>query len=105
MEKLYWRNSDSGLEDWVLSCYGMAGAYKSFQRFYRQAREIFLDQVKVSNGIGKEVFVLGYLLGDEKMRAMALEDSRSGSHSDMLMHVWDAGIRDDRKEMEEVARE
>jgi hypothetical protein len=105
MEKLYWRNPDGGLEDWVVWLYGEAGAYKALRRFYAQARENFLDPVRTSNRVGPNAYVAGYLLNDPALRSMALEDSRSGSFKDMMMHIWEAAIRNDSSGLETQVKE
>jgi hypothetical protein len=97
LEKIYWKNPDCGLEDWVVRYYCLAGDFKAARRFYTEARENFLDSVRTSNGVGQSAFVLGYLLHDNGLRQMALEDSASGSRSDMTMRIWDDAIQKDSK--------
>ena len=105
MEKLYWQNPDSGLEPRVIIYYIEAGAYKSARRFYSEARSNFLDPVSFSNGLGLQLFVLGYCLNDPKLRAEAMENSASASYMDMMMHLWEGAIEDKPKEMEKWANE
>jgi hypothetical protein len=105
VEKQYWQNPDSGLEDRVFRNYVVAGAYKLARRFYSQARENIIDPVGFSNSMGKTAYVVGYLLNDEKMRAMALEDSNSGSQSDMTIHIWDAAVRDNPEELKQNVKD
>lgn len=103
LEKAYWRNQDSGLENWVLHFYAEAGAFSTARRFYLQARDNFMDPVSVSFGIGESAFVLGYCLDDPILRNAALKDSSSGSSGDMIMRVWEAALRDNRKDMSRIA--
>lgn len=105
LEKIYWKNPDCGLEDWVVRYYCLAGDFKAARRFYIEARGNFLDPVRTSNGVGQPAFVLGYLLQDRKLRQMALEDSASGSYSDMILHIWDDAIRKDSAELKAQVEE
>ncbi len=105
VEKLYWQNPDSGLELRAFRSYVTGGAYRAARRFYTQARENFVDPVLVSSEMGKMAFVLGFLLNDTNLQAMAIEDSASGSQSDMIMHVWQAATQDDPRKMEQPLKE
>ena len=105
MEKLYWQNPDSDLEERVIVYYIEAGAYKSLRRFYSEARPNFLDPVRFSNGLGLQLFVVGYCLDDPKLREQAMEDSSSASYMDMMIHLWEAAIQDKPKEIEKWAKE
>ncbi|MBI3853774.1 MAG: hypothetical protein HY298_26325 [Verrucomicrobia bacterium] len=105
VEKIYWRNPDSGLEDRVFRNYVVAGAFESARRFYTQARRNLIDPVSFSNNMGKTAYVTGYCLKDPAMRKMALDDSASGSFSDMTMHVWDAAVQDNSNELEQGVRD
>ncbi len=105
LEKIYWKNPDCGLEDWVVRYYCLAGDLKAARRFYVEARENFLDSVRTSNGIGQTAFVLGYILHDNKLCQMALEDSASGSYMDMTEHIWDDAIRSESTELEPQVKE
>src|SRR5262249_12225605 len=102
LERLYWENPDSGLEARVFRNYAVVGAFNSARRFYQQARGNILDPVTFSNGMGREVYMVGYCLNDERLRASALEDSNSGSASDMMMHLWEAAVMDRPKEMQQI---
>ena len=104
-ERMYWQNPDSGLENRVLYNYIVSGSFKSARRFYSQARPNFQDPVGFSNTGGPELFVLGFCLDDAALRKQAMEDSRSASYFDMMMHIWDAAIRDQASELEEHANE
>ena len=104
-ERMYWQNPDSGLEGRTLFGYMVSGCYASVRRFYNQSRSNYTDPVGFSNVSGLELFVLGYALNDADLRAKVLEDSRSASYSDMIMHIWEAGIQDDAKQMEAGAKE
>lgn len=104
MEKLYWKNPDCGMEDRVFRNYAVSGAFKSAKRFYTQARTNIIDPVGFSNRLGLMVFVTAYLLNDEGMRQMVLEDSRSASFNDMCLHIWDAAIHDNSTELEQNVR-
>jgi len=99
LERLYWRNPDSQMEEWVFLQYAKAGAFGAARRFYIESRENLLDRVLTSNGLGLDAYIVGYLKGDAELRQMALQDSRSGSYSDMVLHMWDAAIQDDRKQL------
>lgn len=103
LEKTYWQNTDCGVEDWVLHYYCQAGAFQAARRFYLQARHNFTDTVRVSNGPGRTAFVLGYCLNDRDLRECALEDSRSYSSADLVMHMWEAAIQDDRERLGRLA--
>jgi hypothetical protein len=90
-EKMFWEHPETGLADRVFRNYAMAGALKSAQRFYKQARP-YLKQgspIHISNGIGPNAYMTGYLLHDTELRKAALEDSDSGSYSDMLLHIFE----------------
>ena len=105
LERLYWQNPDCELEDWIFLYYAKAGAFNAARRFYLESRENLLDSVKTSNALGQYAYLVGYIKNDGSLRAMALEDSRSGSRSDMILHIWDAAIRDDRIELASQAEE
>jgi hypothetical protein len=105
VERLYWKNPDSGLEERVFRNYVVARAFKSAKRFYSQARPNLIDPVEFSNVMGKPAYVTGYLLGDREMQRMAMQDSRSASASDMTLHIWDAAIRGNVEELERQAQE
>ena len=105
MERLYWQNPDSGLEERVFENYLVSGSFQSAKRFYAQVRENLVDPVGFSNGMGKTAYILGFCLGDDALRKIALEDSSSGSHSDMMMHIWDAAVRNQSKVLEESVKE
>jgi hypothetical protein len=105
IERLYWQNPDSGLEDRVFRNYVVVNALTSAKRFYTQARENLLDPVGFANGMGKTAYMVGYVLNDSAVRKMALEDSRSASYSDMVINIWDAAVRDNLKELEQTAHE
>jgi hypothetical protein len=104
-ERMYWQNPDSGLEGRSLFGYMISGCYASVRRFYNQSRPNYTDPVGFSNVSGLELFVLGYALNDADLRRKVLEDSRSGSYSDMLMHIWEAAIQGNAKQMETDTRE
>jgi hypothetical protein len=99
LEKLYWQNPDSKMEDWVFLYYAKAGAFNAARRFYKESHGNLLDPVYTSNGLGHYAFILGYLLNDASLRQMALEDSASASYDDMILHMWDAAIQDSRAEL------
>lgn len=105
LEKTYWQNTDCDVEDWVLHYYCQAGAFPAARRFYLQARHNFTDSVRVSNGPGRTAFVLGYCLDDRDLRECALEDSRSYSSADLVMHIWEAAIQDNRERLGRLADE
>jgi hypothetical protein len=90
-EKMFWEHPESELEDRVFRNYAMAGAFKSAQRFYKQARPYLKDRsaIAISHGLGSNAYMLGYLLNDAEMRKAALQDSESGSYSDMLLHIFE----------------
>ncbi len=104
-ERMYWENPDSGLEGRIIFNYIVSGGFSSAQRFYSQARSNFEDSVSFSNGLGQELFVLGYCINDAKLRQHAMEDSRSGSYSDMLLGIWEAAIQGNVKDIEKAANE
>jgi hypothetical protein len=89
----------------VISYYSQAGAFPAARRFYLRARTNFLDTVAVSQGIGQSAFVLGYCLHDPQLRQLALEDSASASSGDMMLHIWDAALRNDRTALKEITEE
>ncbi|MGD0016829.1 MAG: hypothetical protein ABSC38_04860, partial [Verrucomicrobiia bacterium] len=105
LERLYWQNPDCGMEDWVFLYYAKAGAFDAARRFYLEARENLLDSVTTSHVLGHYAYLVGYLKNDASLCEMALEDSRSGSAGDMQLHIWDAAIRDDRKELKKQVDE
>jgi hypothetical protein len=105
LEKMYWQNPDSQMEDWVFLYYARSGAFGAARRFYLESRENLLDPVGTSSGLGHYVYTVGYLENDTDLREMALKDSASGSYADMLLHIWDAGIRDDRDELKQQVDE
>jgi len=94
-ERLYWKNTDSGLEETVFDAYALAGFPGEARRFYFRVRAHLGDPVKVSNNIGEKAWLLGLALEDPKLRKAALEDSASGSASDLQMQAWDAALRGD----------
>ena len=105
LERLYWQNPDCEMEDWVFLYYAKAGAFNAARRFYLESRENLLDSVKTSNGLGHYVYLVGYFKNDTTLCEMALKDSRSGSGGDMQLHIWDAAIRDDRKQLKSQVEE
>lgn len=105
LERLYWQNPDSQLEERIFKNYVVAGGFASARRFYSQARENLLDPVHFSNALGKTVYLLGVCQKDPKLRQMALEDSRSASYSDMVLHIWDAVVGDRPTELETNVKE
>lgn len=105
LERLYWQNPDGGFEDNVFNSYIHAGAFASARRFYGQSRSNILSPVAVSHGRGRTAFVMGCIFDDPELRRMAMEDSSSGSSSDMIMHIWDAAIRDDLDDLQENTQE
>ena len=105
LERLYWKNPDCEIEDWVFRSYAKAGAFNAARRFYVESRENLLDSVKTSNQLGHYAYLVGYLKNDAALREMALEDSRSGSGGDMQLHIWDAAIRDDRERLSRQVEE
>lgn len=105
LERLYWQNPDGAFEDNVFNSYVYAGAFASARRFYVQTRKNILSPVNVSNGRGRTAFVMGYAMNDPELRRMAMEDSSSGSASDMMMHIWDAALRDDVDDLQKNAQE
>jgi hypothetical protein len=44
-------------------------------------------------------------LQDKQLQRLALKDSASGSGGDMMMHIWEAALRDDRTELKEITDE
>jgi hypothetical protein len=104
-EELYWKNPDSRLEGRVFRSYAMPMAYKSAKRFYEQSRENLLDPVAVSNELGRDAYIVGYLTKDAKLREEALEDSRSGSGADMEMHAYEDVVRGDFSQLKKDAEE
>jgi hypothetical protein len=104
-EKWYWSNPACGLEDRLIYNYIQAGAFKAARHFYLQARGTFEDPVKFANNSGMDLYVVGLCLHDEGLRQDVLKDSACGSHSDMLMNIWEAASRDKPKEIEASASE
>jgi hypothetical protein len=104
-EKLYWKNPDCGMEDRVIRDYAAAGAFKSVKRFYVQSRTNIIDPVEFSNRGGLMGFVIAYLLKDQEMRRMVLEDSSSASFNDMCLHIWDAALEDNSKVLRQNVQE
>lgn len=105
LERLYWQDIECGFENHVFNNYLLAGAYKSARRFFVQTRPYVLDPIAVSNGRGSVAFVMGYVLDDPELRRVALEASRSGSASDMSMHIWEAAIRDNAADLKANTQE
>jgi hypothetical protein len=105
LERLYWQDVSSGFENEIFAHYLMAGAYKSARRFFVQTAPYALDPVLVSNTRGSVAFVMGYVLNDPELRRMAMKVSRSGSASDMYMHIWEAAIRDDLPQLKQHVEE
>jgi hypothetical protein len=101
LEKMYWQNPDSQMEDWVFLYYAKSGAFGAARRFYLESRENLLDPVGTSSGLGHYAYIVGYLENDAALREMALKDSASASYADMILHIWDAAIRDNRDELKE----
>jgi len=94
-ERLYWKNTDSGLEETVFDAYALAGHPGEARRFYFRVRSHLGDPVKVSNNIGEKAWLVGFALQDRKLMEAALEDSASGSASDLQMQAWNAAVRGD----------
>ncbi len=101
-EELYWKNPDSGLEPFIIRNYLFSGAFKSARRFYEQSRQNFGDSILIANGVALDVLPAGLLRKDDQLCQWVLEDSASGSHSDMILHVWNAAFHDDLKEVKSV---
>jgi hypothetical protein len=98
-EKMFWQHPESELEDRVFRNYAMAGAFKSAQRFYKQARPYLKDRspILLSHGLGSNAYMLGYLLNDAEMRKAGLQDSESGSYADMLLHIFEGVVTSNLK--------
>ncbi|MBN8245803.1 MAG: hypothetical protein J0L84_00005 [Verrucomicrobia bacterium] len=94
-ERLYWKNTDSGLEETVFDAYALSGFPGEARRFYFRVRAHLGDPVKVSNNIGEKAWLLGLALDDPKLRKAALADGASGSASDLQTQAWDAAARGD----------
>jgi hypothetical protein len=105
LERLYWQNPDSATEDTVFFHYSCAGALDAAKRFYLESRENLNDSVRTSNGLGHYAWLVGYFKGDASLREMAMEDSASSSYQDMILHIWDAAIQDDRVELKKLTEE
>jgi hypothetical protein len=101
LERLYWQNPDSEIEDGVFLYYAKAGAFDAARRFYIESRPNLLDPVRTSNALGHYAYIVGYLKNDARLREMALQDSESSSYRDMLLRVWDAAVHDDREQLKE----
>lgn len=99
LEKVYWKNPNSNLAEFPFDNYVYSGDLKAARRFYLYAREDFEDPVAVSKGLGGFAWSLGYALGDADLRAKALQDSACGSEADIVSHILDACLRDNRPEM------
>jgi hypothetical protein len=105
LERLYWQNPDSGTEDVVFLHYAKAGALDAAKRFYLESRENLNDSVRTSNGLGHYAYLVGHFKGDAAFCEMAMEDSRSASYQDMVLHIWDAAVHDDRSALAKLADE
>jgi hypothetical protein len=105
LEKQFWRNPDGGLEDRVLRSYLSHPAYKAARQFYVNMRENITDTVKFSNGPGQLLWMAGYMTNDKELRAMALENSESGSHADMMLNIWEHAVNGDEKKLAVMANE
>jgi hypothetical protein len=105
LERLYWRNTDSRIENNVFIAYASAGYPTEAKRFYMRVRSQLGDPVAVSNGIGKSAWMVGMCTDDVELRRAALEDSRSASFSDLNLHAWEAGITGDASDVEKALDE
>ena len=99
-EKLFWRNPDSGLEQDILNGYIFSGAWKSAKRFYKQARDTVSRNVGFSNFVSPQMWMLGFLEGDEDLMNLALEDD-TGSYFSMMTTVWHSTSHDQFKKVEQ----
>jgi hypothetical protein len=95
MERLFWRNTDSGLEERTFRAYAAGGHAQEASRFYFRIRSLLTDPIKVSNGIGQHAWMMGYCAGDKKLRQAALKDSLCGSVSDLQLQAWEAAANAD----------
>jgi hypothetical protein len=102
LERLYWQSPESGLEARIFRNYALVGAYESARRFFAQIRSNLVDPVKVSNGLGKEVYMLGYCTQDKALREEALKASSSGSLSDLMLQIWEAAMGDRSKDLAQL---
>lgn len=87
-EKLFWQNPDSSLEYSIMAEYINSGAWKSAERFYRQAREIVSRDVEFSNILPPQIWMMGFLQDNEEAMNLAVEDSDTGSRGCMMTAVY-----------------
>jgi hypothetical protein len=100
LEEFFWRSSDEELQTVVVSAYLSHPAYKAAKRFYLRTRTSITDPVAFSNNGGNLLWLVGFFTNDPELRRMSLEDSRSGSFSDMIINLWEHAFNDDLTAME-----
>jgi len=98
-EKIFWENPDCNLEQDVFNNYISGGAWKSAKRFYTQVRKVVSRDVKFSNILAPQAWMMGFLTGDEDLMDMALEDSNTGSYSSMMTAIWHDAAHERTDEM------
>ena len=89
-EKIFWQNPDCGLEAKVLEDYILAGAWKSADRFYRQARETVSIDLSFSNELSPMAWAAGFLTKNEDLMKLAVKDSDTASYACMQTEAWNA---------------
>lgn len=101
LEKLFWQDPDSGLEERIITSYIAAGAFDSAKRFYLEIRRMLDLGVGFSNNTGPQLWTVGFLEKDEKLMRTALEDSDTGSYMAMLTAFWNSAAHEDSQGMEQ----
>jgi hypothetical protein len=104
-EKIFWENPDGRLEQDVFNNYISGGAWKSAKRFYTQVRNVISRDVKFSNMLAPQAWMMGFLTGDEDLMEMALEDSNTGSYPSMVTAIWHDAAHERTDEMEKQLNE
>jgi hypothetical protein len=101
LERLFWQDPDSGLEERVITTYIAAGAFDSAKRFYLEIRKMLDLDVGFSNNTIPQLWTIGFLQKDENLMNLALADGNTGSYMAMLTAFWNYAAHEDDKGMEQ----
>jgi hypothetical protein len=103
LEQLFWQNPDCSLEERIITGYIAGGDFNSAKRFYRQIRKIIDFDVGFSNNSGQQLWMIGFLQGDEDLMKTVLADCDTGSYIAMLTAYWNCAAHEDYPGMTEQA--
>lgn len=105
LERLYWDNDTEEMGRRTLQAYLTAEAYPSVIRFYQQIRSNLTDTISFSHRLGHSLFLLGYFQTNANLQSWAIENSQSGSGSDMQLSFYRAAAKDDQKALAAAVEE